>query len=461
MHLHLYASAPCTLTFTLTLASARRGWLRAVHGRHALLLETRAQDCRAWDQEGTRDHEGSGADGGAADGAGTGSGAGSGAGGGAGRAGGAVKAEGGAEAAARWSGFRGALATTGGGGQFGQAKGRSSALFDYGDDDEGSSRRGLSGHTEAAPAPVVTPMEAELLLLLLELLPLLLELRLLPDAAGPLPGAAPLDAPLPDAPSLDALSLDAPPPPAQASVVSSAVAAARWSGFRNALAATGDGGLFGQAKGRSSALFDDGDDDEGSSRRGLPGQTKAASPSPPSPSSPPSPPPPPLGSPAHLRSLVVLQLQGLRLTALPCSDALLRGLTGLRTLDCRRNRLCALPAALGLLGALESLLLDRNGLEALPDELGQLTALRTLSATHNGLTALPPSWRRLAELRTLRLQGNPLGGPQLAQLEQCTRLRLSNGRSLGTEDEVGAQCVTCIDELQAAVVREQRDGPLH
>ena len=51
--------------------------------------------------------------------------------------------------------------------------------------------------------------------------------------------------------------------------------------------------------------------------------------------------------------------------------------------------------------------------------------------------------------------------PQLEQLESCTRLRLSNGRSLGTEDEVGAQCVTCIDELQAAVVREQRDGPLH
>ena len=41
-----------------------------------------------------------------------------------------------------------------------------------------------------------------------------------------------------------------------------------------------------------------------------------------------------------------MQLQGLRLSALPCSDALLRGLTGLRTLDCRRNRLCALPAAL-------------------------------------------------------------------------------------------------------------------
>ena len=130
-----------TLTFTLTLASARRGWLRAVHGRHALLLETSAQDCRAWDQEGTRYQEGNGADAGAADGAGSGSGAGSGAGGGAGRAGGAIKAEGGAEAAARWEGFRSTLAATGGGGQFGQAKGRSSALFDDGDDDEGSSRR--------------------------------------------------------------------------------------------------------------------------------------------------------------------------------------------------------------------------------------------------------------------------------------------------------------------------------
>jgi hypothetical protein len=308
--------SPLPLTLTLTAASAHRGWLRAVHGRHALLLETRARDCHAWDQEGR------GAEGGTAEGAGSGSGAGS----EAGNAIGPVKAEGGAEAEAE---LKGAQA---------------------------------------------------------ELLPLLLELRLLPDAAGPLPGAAPLDPP-----SLDALSLDAISP------------------------------------------------------------------------SPPSPPLPPLGSPAHLRSLVVLQLQGLRLSALPCSDALLRGLTGLRTLDCRRNRLCALPAALGSLGALESLLLDRNGLEALPEELGQLTALRTLSATHNGLVVLPPSWRRLANLRTLRLQSNPLGAPQLAQLEQCTRLRYSGSGPVGGSDVegVGALCVASIDERQAAVLREQRDGSDH
>ena len=296
----------CTLTLALALVSARRGWLRAVHGRNALLLETSARDCRAWGREG------GGGDGGAADGAGSGSGA------------------------------------------------------------------------EA---------EAELKGVEAELLPLLLELRLLPDAAGPLPGAAPLDTL-----SLDALSLDAPGPP--------------------------------------------------------PPQTTLPSP--------PSPPPPPLGSPAHLRSLVVLQLQGLRLSALPCSDALLRGLTGLRTLDCRRNRLCALPAALGSLGTLESLLLDRNGLEALPEELGQLTALRTLSATHNRLVALPPSWRRLDALRTLRLQGNPLGAPQLVQLEQCTRLRYIGGGPVGDPDEgVGALCVASIDERQATVLREQRDGPDH
>ena len=73
------------------------------------------------------------------------------------------------------------------------------------------------------------------------------------------------------------------------------------------------------------------------------------------------------------------------------------------------------------------------------------------------------------DLWTLRLQGNPLGAAQLVQLEQCTRLRYSGGTGsglAGDPDEgvgvrVGAEalCVASIDERQATMLREERDGP--
>ena len=101
---------------------------------------------------------------------------------------------------------------------------------------------------------------------------------------------------------------------------------------------------------------------------------------------------------------------------------------------------------------------DRNALEALPSSLGGLSRLHTLSATHNQLAALPASWRALGALRSLRLQANPLEKAQLTQLAECTKLRLNRepvvaegAGDVGVED---ALCTASIDEAQAQALRE-------
>lgn len=130
---------------------------------------------------------------------------------------------------------------------------------------------------------------------------------------------------------------------------------------------------------------------------------------------------------ARRKGNTTLLLNGMGLTQIPASIALL---TQLKGLDLSDNHITAFPEFIFQLSQLMILTIAHNRLTGIPDSIARLSQLQWLNVDNNKITVIPDALAQLPALRQLDFSGNEITiiPESISQLTRLERLDVSNNR---------------------------------